>query len=328
MKFKLLLILLFFELLNAVNTDLLSQKLKQIICKKESVIKCNSNSYFVHDNHYLKLDNNRLLVFFKLLNPNSSPYTLGTQNAIVIFDTNHDWKLLNKTLDGSVSSIKRDPNGGIWVSHPWSIEGTTTPALSYTTDGVKWNKVTLPNKRAKVSIEWMRMCLLANEIALRFSGEGKQSYWKTSYNSALKTNPNWKEISKNEYNSQHCLNADAKDNNWQKISSQGNLAFIHEVNSNKLVIPNKIKIKSDISNLYSIQIGHFKLKENLEEVAQQLNEIIGYPIISKEFSDNKYKLFLGTFKTAQEAKDALNRLKRKYKKNRYINEAFVTQLPR
>jgi cell division septation protein DedD len=95
-----------------------------------------------------------------------------------------------------------------------------------------------------------------------------------------------------------------------------------------LIIPKKIPIKALTNNLYSIQVGHFNKKESMNIVSEQLSDVIGYPLISKEFSNGKYKLFLGTFKTPQEAKEALNRLKRRYRKNRYINEAFITQLPR
>jgi len=327
MKSKLLLIVLLFEFLTALDTLALSQRLKPILCQKESIRTCNMSSYLIPiKNRYIMLDNNKVLVFFKLFNKSATHdvYLYGTQNGIAIFGLNNSFEVPNRVLSGDIGVIKRDPYGGIWVSHPWNIEGTT-PALSYTLDGKKWQDISFPTQRPTASIEWLNICLLPNDITLKFKGEGiKDTHWITSYRDALSYNPKWKLISKQEYNSNHCLNADAIYNNWKVVSSKKNLSFSN--GSKLLVIPNKIPLKSDLLNKYSIQVGHFQLKENLDKVSRELNEIIGYPLITKELSTNSYKLFLGTFNSPQEAREALERLKRRYKKNRYINEAFVVRL--
>ncbi len=326
-KSNLIWLLLLSQMLNA--TDMitnLAKKLAPILCKEESIVECNTLSY-ISTNGYLKLDNNKILLFFKIYNPNSPLYHYGTQNAIVVFDKNGNEKIINTTISGSISSIKRDQNGGIWISHPWNIEGTS-PALSFSSNGTKWQSIKLPIKRPNLSIEWMNMCLFDNGIALKFSNDEIFNYWKTSYKDAIKPFPNWKQINKNEYNSKRCLNANAINNNWEKINANNKLKFKNSINSIQLIIPKKIPLKNITNSLYSIQVGHFNRKESMDIVSKQLNEVIAYPLISKTFSNNTYKLFLGTFKTPQEAKDALNRLKRRYKKNIYINEAFITKLPR
>jgi hypothetical protein len=318
-----------FGLLHATNIATLSKKLRPIICEHESIVKCDNQSYIIHNNKYFKLDNNKILVFFRILNPNDSPYSYGTVSALVIFDANGDGKIVDTIISGDISSIKRDPKSGIWLSHPWSIEGTM-PSLSYTKDGQNWQNIIFPNKRPRFTIEWIEMCLLPNTIALEFAGEeNRENYWETSYSSALQPNPNWKQITQQAYNQKRCLSADAVNNHWQKRDNKDNLDFYNNSNSKKLIIPNKIYTNNILSqNLYSIQIGHFNLKESLNIVSKEFDGIRDYSLISKELPNYTYKLFLGTFKTSQEAKKALNRLKRKYKKNRYINEAFMTSLPK
>jgi hypothetical protein len=324
MRFKFLFVLLlFFEFLNGFNSIILSQKLKPIICNNDSMVSCNANSYFVPIDKYIMLDNDKLIIFFTPFNPNSSPYKYGNINAIVVFDFKAYPIVVSKRLSGNINVIKRDTYGGIWVSHPWTIEGET-PALSYTMNGLDWKDIILPNVKSS-SVGWLKICLLPNEIALRLRGNRKENFWKTSYREALSNNPYWKSISKEEFDNIHCLNADVVHNNWKRLLHKNNsLTFSH--GRNILTIPKKIPIINQFSNKYSIQIGHFKLRDNLEQVSRELNEIIGYSLISKEISPNSYKLFLGTFDTQREAKDALNRLKRKYRKNIYINEAFIVKL--
>jgi len=320
------LILLVSGLLNATDiSQSLVEKVAPLLCKKESIVECNSNSYLVTNKDF-KLDNNRLLIFFHIYNPNAPLYRHGIQNAIVLFDIDGNFQVIG-TLSGSIDFIKRSPKGGIWVSHPWNIEGTT-PSISYTRKGEKWSKIVLPPNRFKLSIEWVDICLRWMDIALKISSDNIVSYWKAPYFKAIRANPKWIEIDKYEYNSMRCLSADAFNNNWQKVDTQNTLIFSNNKNSNKLIIPKKIPLKNITNSLYSIQVGHFNRKESMDIVSKQLNEVIAYPLISKTFSNNTYKLFLGTFKTPQEAKDALNRLKRRYKKNIYINEAFITKLPR
>jgi hypothetical protein len=321
-KLSLSLAIFLITILNATDISALSQKLKSTLCQYESIVSCTTNSYF-EPNSYIKLDNNKILVFFNIYDPNSSLYHAGMYNATVIFDKNGNLKVQKYPITGSIEEPKRDPHGGIWLSHPWTIEGTS-PSLSFSLDG-NWQNIIFPKKRERDSIEWINICLLVNDIALKFDNGEKQSYWITSYHKAITKNPNWQEIPKEEFIKKRCLNAQAINNNWEEIESKDSLKFKRD---NILIeIPKKIKQNSTLANLYSIQVGNFKLKKNLDIVSKQLNDIIGYPIISKEFQDKSYKLFLGTFHSQREAKNALERLKRKYQKNRYINEAFIVELP-
>jgi len=269
------------------------------------------------------LDNNKFMVFFMPFNPDSSPNRYGSLNGVVIFDSKGSSKVIKKRLSGDIDIIKRDPYGGVWISHPWTIEGTN-PALSYTMNGLEWRDILLPDMKTFDSTRWLGICLLPNDITLRFRGENRESFWKTSYRDALSSSPHWKSISKKEFYNNHCLSADAIYNNWKSISNRNGLTFVY--GKRRVTIPKKIPIKSQFFNKYSIQVGHFKLRESLNQVSRELNEIIGYPLISKEIAPDSYKLFLGTFDTPAEAREALERLKRKYRKNRYINEAFIVKL--
>jgi len=332
-KFKFLSIFLLLYPLFATNTAKLAQELQGVLCPMESDIICDKDSYLTYSD-YLLLDNDKFLIFFNLVSPNSSPYSHGTNNISMVFDKNGHWKE-GEILEGSLNRITRDPQGGIWVSHPWVIEGTS-PALAYSNDGKKWKSISFPTKKPSASIESMELCLLSKEITLAFDNfEGKYSYWKTTYADAKKAHPHWKSISKKEYNQHRCLQAKEINSHWYETIKMDQLEFYNSHSKITTILPKHIPIKatkhskkSQNGDTYSIQMGSFKIKKSMEVVAKELKGINDHPLIQKTLSKEKYKLFLGSFKTKKEAKKALEKLKRRYQKNHYIHEAFVTKLPK
>jgi hypothetical protein len=324
-KLKTLSLFLLFSPLFATNIEHLTKELSTILCSKEADIKCDKDTYLTYSK-YITLDNDKLLIFLNLVSPNSSPYSHGNKNMALIFDQQGKWRK-KAIVEGSIDGLIRDPKGGLWLSHPWVIEGTS-PALSFSRDGQIWQRVSFPKNRPRATIESMDFCLLSNEITLTFDNfEGKYSYWKTSYYNAQKKHPHWKNISKKEYNQQRCLEAGSINNHWYDRSKNNQLDFYNSHSNITTTIPNHMAIQTNSPKpTYTIQVGHFKIKKSLDIVTKELKGIIGYSTISKQLPTGNHKLFLGSFRTQQEAKKALNRLRRRYQKNRYINEAFVTKL--
>ncbi len=326
-KFKLLAIFLLFYPLFATDTTKLAEELQSTLCPQEADIECDNDTYLTYSQH-ITLDNDKILIFFNLFSPNSMPYRSGTYNRGVIFDKSGHWRQ-GGIVKGSVERIRRSPNGDLWVSHPSVIEGTS-PALSYSRDAKSWKRVSFPTKRPFASIESMEFCLLPNEITLAFDNfEGKFSYWKTSYSDAKKKHPHWKSISEKIYQQKRCLKASSINNHWYKIDQINQLNFYNNQSKITTIIPNKINIKTKTSKSnYAIQVGHFKIKKSLDIVAKELSSIAEHTLISKKLATGGYKLFLGSFKTQQEARKDLEKLRRRYTKNPYIKEAFVSKLPK
>ncbi len=325
-------LLLLLQSLYAIDTFKLYQELMPLVCKNENITPCEKDTVLIRHKTYFKLDNNRILLFFYTHTPNVHSEQYGVENGAVIFDINSGWQIVNHIFSGSVEEIKRDLHGSIWLSHPWIIEGTT-PTLSYSKDGVKWVDIKLPPRGNDLNPSFtLDFSLLKDKIALRYddgSSETRKLYWITTYKDAISANPRWTKISAKEYNSYRSITTTEINNFWSERSMEGSdLAFEHIINGNKLHIPKEIK-KGLNSNktLYSIQVGFFNLEKNLNMITKELKGIKEYALFSKEVSCCKYKLFLGSFSIKKEAEDALEELKNRYPKNRYINEAFIITLP-
>ncbi|MCH9739572.1 MAG: SPOR domain-containing protein [Epsilonproteobacteria bacterium] len=333
-KLTILSLLLLLQPLYSIDTSKLYQELMPFVCKNENITPCDKNSILIHHKNYFKLDNNRVLLFFNTHTPNVYAEQYGVVNGAVIFNINGDWQIVNHTFSGSIYEIKRDIHAGIWVSHPWTVAGTT-PALSYSKNGVEWVDIKLPPRGNDLNPSFtLDFLLLENKIALKYDDgtyETGKLYWITTYKDAIKTNPKWKKISAKEYNSYRSITTTAINNAWSAWSSkedETNLLLHNTINGNKIEIPSKLKRGTASTKIsYSIQIGFFNVEKNLHMVSKELKGITEHTLVSKKVSYDKYKLFLGSFTTKKEAQDALVKLRSRYRKNRYINQAFITVLP-
>lgn len=326
-------LLLLLPPLYAIDTSKLYQELMPLVCKNENITPCDKNSILIHHKTYFKLDNNRILLFFNTHTPNVYAEQYGVVNGAVIFDINRDWQIVNHFFSGSVEKIKRDLHGALWVSHPWMVEGTS-PALSYSKDGLKWVDIKLPPRGRDLHPSFsLDFLLLEDKIALRYDDgeyETGRLYWIASYQEAIKANPKWQKIGPKEYNSYRSITTTAINNSWSVWASKDpkNLLFYNTVNGNKFEIPSEIGRNMPSTKVsYTIQVGFFNVEKNLNQVSEELKGVTEYALIAKKLSYDQYKLFLGSFTTKEEATETLKKLRSRYQQNRYINQAFITVLP-
>lgn len=341
----LLLTLLSLQSVEAQSNITMPNSIQTQLCNKLSEKGCSTQEQLKVSNTF-KLDNDRLLLFFYLYKPDEM-YQHGYVNIPAIVDTQGKWTIINTHIDAEIQEIGRDPYGGIWVRTLWMIEGVS-PTLYYSKNGTQWREISLPkNRRVNNAFEDLRVCFLEKEIQLTFnsiSGDEIVKAWKTSYSNAITKKPQWKRVPKGDLCQQTCFKTSAYNNAWQNRGQQQNLErlFVHKYKPLKLSIPKynskkivvnqqsvRSKTSTPIKKMYSIQLGTFNYQSSLENMKKSMQKIED-KLISREIKTDekiKYKLYLGTFKSRALANSTLQDLRYRHKNNKFLQSAFVAELP-
>ena len=318
----LLLPLLFVNFLHAKTESItIPKEIETKLCQKLLDKACNSKETLESD-HYLELDNNRTLFFFHI-RKEEGPYNHGYSNLPVIVNTKGTWTVVDKFIDAEIQELVRDSHGGIWLRALWMIEGVS-PSLYYSRDALHWEHIIFPQNRPSQSpFEDMRLCLLEKSVELTFislDDEEKDKTWSSSYQNAIEKKAQWKALNYKK----NCQNPYLENNDtWQIQKNNGNLIMVFK----PMEVPPSVPTPTN-TLLYTIQLGAFNHKESRTAMTKEIREI-KEKLISKEYAKEGkplYKLYLGSFKSREEATKKLNELRIQFKEHKHLKNAFIQKL--
>jgi len=307
----------------SLNLDPIQADLYHTFCDTSDQITCQTNSYIHLDQHFL-LDEDRVVLFFQLISPDAPAYPESNAYSSIIIDKDGHWEHA-QNLTGSIEEIKRDPQGGLWLSHPWIWEGSS-PQLSYSSDGKTWDPISFPSRRPFSPRESLTTCLLENSMLFRFEpqDDNPPTYWKVSYAKAISDRPQWHPISENTYYQYRCLEVGPRNNRWRVLSkTEEEFTLYHPKSDIELNVPRKLPITP--AN-YSIQLGYFKNANNIPSLIQELSPLLSMTPYNLTLPNGAHKLLVGKFITPQEASQYLKSLQSQHPNNPYLQEAFITEI--
>jgi len=309
------------EALPPLNIKMPPQVAQQL-CKKLSNQPCNRELQLEY-NHYFKLDNDKLLLFFHTFKPNAL-YPKGSLNVPAIVTINGQWSVIDSYIKDEIQEVVYDPHNGIWL-HTMSTRKEGYSSLYYSgNNGRNWKKLKLPSIR---TFQTLQLCFQEKDVILTFQRVENDNVkaWITSYSDALSDEPSWTLMKKKDLYQKVCQKTTAYNNAWRVKSQQNRILFKHKYKNRTLsfakrvilqergltqtpppitnrrapvvipprtIIPPRIEPKPIIepyqgakNQHYTIQLGTFNYKTSL-------------PLIYKEFELQKNILITKTFKIA------------------------------
>ena len=311
---------------------IMPKEIQESICQKLESSECGSDLNY---NYYFRLNDNKFLLFYNLKKANKQKIY---KNVLTIVDAQNNWRIANSTIDEEIQEIQRDREGDLWLS-TLEMQGRIHPQLYHSTpNGLYWKKIALPKHTPSNDIfEDLEFCLLKDRIKLKFIGLDSQESrdsWSSSYGDTINNHPpHWR----HQIESMSCLNTplekSASNNDWRLIEGYNPLKIVLEseepnttqpIEGHYLIESPREKVEAPSSHFY-IQIGTFSRRESVEKLTQALKSI-GYKITVREHlkdEASQYRLFLGQFKTKEEAQSGLNDLKNNHSEMKIFQGAFV-----
>ena len=316
----LILPLLFTQFIYADTKEPIPPKSIEIaLCKKLSKQGCNQQRKLKFDNEF-KLNNHQTL-FFAHMERSDSLYAHGYSNIPIIVNKQHQWKIINHTIEAEIQNVLQDPYGGIWIHALWMIEGVS-PLLYYSKNGQQWQKITLPKEEnSHGTFEDLEICFQKKAIQLRFNNldyTEKTKIWEGKYRLVIDTKNSWKKMDYKQISKEKCSNNFPLNN--KIISSEIKLQETPKA------VTNTIPLEKAIIH-FSLQLGTFKQKNSIDMLYAQMKNIPNTVIQRKFITEGEtiYKLYIGYFNTYNEAKNELFRLRNNYPNNEILKNAFITK---
>jgi len=338
-------------------------QIAQQLCQKLSNQPCNRELQLEYD-HYFKLDNDRLLLFFHTFKPNAL-YPKGSLNVPVIVNLKGQWSVVNSYIKDEIQEVVYDPHNGIWL-HTMSTRKEGYSSLYYSGNGGKqWKKLKLPSIR---TFQTLQLCFQEKDVILTFQRVENDNVkaWITSYKDALSDEPSWRLMEKKDLYQKVCQKTTAYNNAWRAKKQQNHILFKHKYKNrtisfakrivlttrgtrreptvvNRIVTPPKViptpQVQSkpiprgtqqSTNQPYTIQLGTFNYKTSLPLIYKEFERQKSM-LITKTFKkiDNRvqYKVYIGTFNDILEAQVKLGELRSEYTNSKILKNAFITKLP-
>lgn len=293
---------------------------------------CHNGSVIQYRRHYI-MENGDLILFLYLDPQTTHRYASDPiVKKIFLIDKHGKWHETqgDNSIDTSIDAISQSPNGTLWMLTHWYSEGVY-PILYHSENGKKWKRTLLPlNRNIDCCFEFLRKpCLQSKHIVLTFTNtEGDiEKSWKTPYASLIENKPLWKQI---HTSPKGCFCSPVTNSIWQTIVDYDTITFIHKDTEAKVTLPNTPWKLHQLRRTYHIQIGAFKHINSLNKVRNRLNPLShDYEFVRKEVTINNEtytKLLIGKYTSKHKAKTILQKLRKMYPNNTYIQKAYVTSI--
>jgi len=339
-------------------------QIAQQLCQKLSNQPCNSELQLEY-NHYFKLDNDRLLLFFHTFKPNAL-YPKGSLNVPVVVNLKGQWSVIDSYIKDEIQDIVYDPHNGIWL-HTMSTRKEGYSSLYYSgKNGKQWKKLKLPSIR---TFQTLQLCFQEKDVILTFQRVENDNVkaWITTYRDALSDEPSWTLMEKKDLYQKVCQKTSAYNNAWKIKTQQNHILFKHKyknrtisfakrivlttrgtrtqpISTNRITTPPpKVILAPRVENKpiiratqqgqkqpYTIQLGTFNYKTSLplihKEFERQKNILITRTF-KKVDNTTQYKVYIGTFNDILEAQIKLGELRSEYINSKTLKNAFITKLP-
>ncbi|CAA6803875.1 MAG: Unknown protein [uncultured Sulfurovum sp.] len=317
---KLLTLLLLSYMLFAQNiAHTIPKALQKKLCEQlaNNANRCDTGStldYYTHAN----LNNGSLLLFVYLNDHQQQSNKIRSAVPIIV---DHLGRWISTIGDNSISedieSIHQDPHGNIWVRTMWHIEGVS-PAYYHSKNGLQWKQTILPaNRNVDCCFEYVdKPIFLFDSITLTFRNTDNTivKSWSSDYVSAMSNKPFWQPLTSPPKTNIENI----PDTRWQVSKSNHKITFLNTFTNKKIFLPLQYNATK---NIYQIQVAAYIQKSAALTGQKSLKNI---PYTSYIVSDKKYnKLRIGKFTTFKQAKAVLRNLKKKYPKNKAIQNGFI-----
>jgi len=189
---------------------------------------CDKNATLDYAGHFM-MKSGDLLLFMRLNEHDTEAPLYPTSTLFLMVDKNG--KFIKTKGENNVSevieSVHQDSNGEIWIVAHWQIEGVY-PIVLHSHDGSVWKAILLPeNRKVNCCFERLdKLCFQENSIALTFTDLDNEvvKSWKSTYQSAISSNPTWESVVTVPTNCLKETNSTA----WSIKKSENTITFTHK----------------------------------------------------------------------------------------------------
>ena len=137
----------------------------------------------------------------------------------VVVDRGGRWRW-GQRMSGAPSRLVRGPDGRLWVTALWMIEGTY-PMLYHSPDGLVWRNIELPRRPGNPFLFLTRLCFTKTSVRIRIQDHNKQGvHWARPL--PISAGRGWRRVESDRHVKRSCVSNQNPAGEWiRRLNNKG-----------------------------------------------------------------------------------------------------------